>query len=88
MNGVNDSAIQYLEKYGLALNVPEEYDEAYINNSVMPFIERSRGKIQDFSEVAEKFPQNTPGYTANLIIDAINRRNAAQQGMRAGEDSI
>ena len=88
MNGVNDSAIQYLEKYGLALNVPEEFDEAYINNSVMPFIERSRGKIQDFSEVAEKFPQNTPGYTANLIIDAINRRNAAQQGMRAGEDSI
>lgn len=78
MNGVNDSAIEYLEKYGLALNVPEEFNDIYVEKNVMSFIKESRGKKQDFSEVAKRFPQNTPGYTADLIIGAINKRNGTQ----------
>lgn len=88
MNGHNDSAIQYLEKYGLALNVPEDMDETFINTKVLKFIEESRGKIKDFSEVAAKFPQNTPEYTAKLMIDAIKKRNANQSDILAGEDTI
>ena len=78
MNGINDSAIAYLERYGLAINVPGEFDEAYVEESVMRFIRESKGKKLNFQEVAEKFPQNVPGYTADLILDAINTRNATK----------
>ena len=63
-------------------------DETFINTVVLKFIEESRGKIKDFSEVAAKFPQNTPEYTAELIIDAIKKRNANQSDILAGEDTI
>lgn len=79
MNGVNDSAIGYLEKYGLALNVPEEFNKSYVEGTVMPFIWRSRGRIQDFKKTVVKFPQNTPEYTADLIIRAIENQIAVIQ---------
>lgn len=75
MNGVNDSAIEYLEKYGLALNLPQKIDDSYVEKIVIPFIRDNKGRVKSFSEVAGKFPQNTPKYTADLIIDAIDKRN-------------
>lgn len=79
MNGINDSAIDYLERYGLAICVPENFSEPYIKHEVMAFMRESRGKRQDFSEVACKFPQNTPEYTADIIVEAIRKRNTANK---------
>ena len=79
MNGVNDSAIDYLEKYELAICVPDDCSEKYIKHNVVTFIRESRGKRQDFSDVVCKFPQNTPGYTAALIIEEIRKRNTASE---------
>ena len=78
MDGENDSAIPYLEKYGLAINVPDNFDEAYVEKNVMRFILENRGRTLQFKEVAKKFPQNLPEYTADIIIDAINKRKATK----------
>ena len=74
MNGVNDSAIAYLDKYGLAVNVSDEKPIEKSCKEVMEFIAENRGKIIPFKEVEKKFPQNTPGYTADLIIKQIKSR--------------
>jgi hypothetical protein len=74
INGVNDSAIKYLEKYGLAINISEESDIKDAAKQTIKFINSNRGKIIPFDEVAEKFPQNTPEYTAELIISQIQNR--------------
>lgn len=74
MNGVNDSAIQYLEKYGLALMVNKDVDDEESVNEIVHFIEENKGKHVVYSEVRQLFPQNTPEYTANLIIDQIKNR--------------
>ncbi len=73
MNGVNDIAIDYLEEYGLALNVPENFSEKFVRESVLAFIKKAKGKRKPFSKTAKKFPQNTPEHTAGIIIDQIKR---------------
>lgn len=73
MNGINDSAIAYLEKYGLAINVNDEKTIDQVEKEVIDFIEMNKNKHISFSEVAEKFPQNTPEYTADLIISQIKK---------------
>ena len=75
MNGTNDSAISYLEKYGLAINVSEEKTTDEMIQDVLKFMTDNKGKRIPFSEVVHKFPQNTPEYTADLIIDHIKERN-------------
>jgi len=79
MNGVNDSAKDYLEKYGLAINIPDDFSEKYVEQKVVPFIMESKGKKKAFSDVVKKFPQNTPEYTADIIINAIKLRSASKQ---------
>lgn len=74
MNGINDSAIAYLEKYGLAFNVSEEKSQEEIFKEVLEFIKNNKGRKIPFKDVAEKFPQNTPVYTADLIINQIKKR--------------
>lgn len=74
MNGINDSAISYLEKYGLAINVNNEKTIGQVQKEVINFIEINKNKHIPFSKVAEKFPQNTPEYTADLIISQIKKR--------------
>ncbi|MDE5763711.1 MAG: hypothetical protein K2I00_01940 [Ruminococcus sp.] len=76
INGVNDSAIQYLEKYGMALNVVSEMSATEKKQAVWDFIEKTRGKRLPFADIAKKFPQNTPEYTADLIIRQIEKRKA------------
>lgn len=75
INGVNDSAVEYLETYGMALNISSEMSESEKKQAVLDFIEKNRGKRIPFAEVAEKFPQNTPMYTADLIIRQIGNRH-------------
>lgn len=79
INGINDSAIDYLDRYGLAICVPEDFSEEYIKQNVMNFIRKNRRKRQDFTDVACKFPQNTPEYTADLIIGAIVKRSVVHK---------
>lgn len=71
MNGTNDSAIDYLSKYGLSFNVSNELSIESAQEEVLQFIKNNKNRRIPFSEVAEKFPQNTPEYTADLIINHI-----------------
>lgn len=73
MNGVNDSAIEYLEKYGHSVNVPDGDIKDEVVEAVVKFVLETKGKRKDFSEIIELFPQNTPQYTAEIILDAINK---------------
>lgn len=74
INGTNDSAIEYLDKYGNAINIPYDFSREYVDNTVMPFIQRNRGVKINFSEVVKLFPRNTPAYTADIIAGAIISR--------------
>lgn len=75
INGINDSAIDYLEKYDLAVNLQVEKPMAEIVQEVTEFIKFAKGKKVPFEKVAEIFPKNTPEYTADLIIQHIKKRN-------------
>ena len=55
MNGVNDSAIKYLEKYGNAINVSGDISVEQAGRDVLTFIKNTRGKRIPFEKVAEKF---------------------------------
>ena len=74
LNGVNDSAIDYLEKYGLSINIGDDTLSDDTIQSVLSFIINNRGKHIPFQEVETAFPQNTPAYTADIIINQINNR--------------
>ena len=74
LNGTNDSAIPYLEKYGLAINLQDDLPIDESERRVLEFVHATKGKRISFSTVAEMFPQNTPEYTADLIIRQINSR--------------
>lgn len=74
MNGTNDSAIDYLDKYGLSINVSDELSIDAAQQVVLEFIKNNKNRRLPFSEVAEKFPQNTPEYTADIIINQIKKR--------------
>ncbi len=78
INGVNDSAVRYLEKYGLALNIGDERPFDAAVQEILDFIRHSRGKRIPFSEAEQLFPQNTPAYTADLIIAQIKKRAGEQ----------
>ncbi len=68
----NDSAIPYLEKYHLALIInPNDYFDDNVNE-VNNFISKHRGESVSFDEIYKMFPENTPEYTADIIIDYIN----------------
>lgn len=75
LNGTNDIAVQYLDKYGLALNVDRDLSIEKAGEQILQFIENNRNKRVDFNEIVEKFPQNTPGYTADIIIKKIESRS-------------
>lgn len=69
--GSNDSAISYLEKYGLACIIdPNDNFEDSINKYVN-FVKNNRGKTVSFKTVKGMFPKNTPEYTANIILNHI-----------------
>lgn len=74
INGVNDSAIQYLEKYGLAINIGRETNIVEAAKDTVLFMDRNKDKRINFVDIAELFPQSTPEYTADLIIRQINKR--------------
>ena len=74
LNGKNDSAIPYLEKYGLAINVEGHSINDNTVKKVFEFIKNNKGKTVDFFDLLAKFPQNTPEYTADLIINHIKNR--------------
>lgn len=75
MNGTNDSAIDYLDKYGLSIHVSDELSIDTAQQLVMQFIKKNKKRRIPFSEVAEKFPQNTPEHTADIIINQIKKRS-------------
>lgn len=74
INGVNDSAIQYLEKYGLAINIGKETNIEDAARKTVLFMDINQGKRINFADVAKLFPQSTPEYTADLIIRQIRKR--------------
>lgn len=74
MNGVNDSAIEYLEKYGLSITVRGDIQDDEAQKEVLEFIKNKKGERLRFEHVAKKFPQNTPEYTADLIMKQIEKR--------------
>lgn len=76
--GANDSAVKYLEKYGLACIVYPEKDLNSNTEAVLRFITENRGKRVAFDKVKEMFPENTPDYTASIIEDYI-RSNSDKQ---------
>lgn len=74
INGTNDSAIVYLEQYGLSLNVDTDQPLEETCAQIARFIGESKGKRIPFEKAKKLFPQNTPEYTANLIAERIKRR--------------
>lgn len=74
MNGKNDIAIEYLKKYGLAINVGGGLSAMEDRDEVLKFIKGNMGKRIPFENVVKMFPQNTPEYTADLIINQIEHR--------------
>lgn len=71
--GINDSAIPYLEKYGLALIINPNDGLSTNVNKVQRFIENNKNTNVDFETVRDMFPMNDPKYTANIILNFIAR---------------
>lgn len=75
VNGINDSAIEYLEKYGLAICIEGDNLDTSMSD-IKDFISTSKGKRIAFDYVKQTFPQNTPGYTADIIIRQIQKHSS------------
>lgn len=71
--GKNDSAIPYLEKYGLACVINPEDDLDSNVHEIIRFINDARGKLVSFEKVEKIFYHNSPDYTAEVIKDFILR---------------
>ena len=59
----------------ILLNVERDLSIEKAGEQILQFIENNKNKRVDFNEVVEKFPQNTPGYTADIIIKRIESRS-------------
>ena len=65
-----EPSIEYLNKYPLALLIKEDWNKIGDNAAIVEtFIREKRGMRVPFSEVEALFPQNTPDYTAKLLIE-------------------
>lgn len=71
INGQNDSAIPYLEKYGLATNVDPNLPLKDNVASVIGFMHEKKDQRKPFADVKKLFPENCPQYTAAIIADRI-----------------
>lgn len=71
--GCNDSAIPYLKQYELACIVNP--DNGFSENvlKVSRFIKESLGKRIAFDNIKDLFYRNSPDYTANIIMDFLER---------------
>ena len=74
LGGDNDSAVSYFKKYELACIITPNDSIEKNTGIVVDFIKRVRNKTIPFSSVENKFPMNTPKYTAAIIRDYINRK--------------
>ena len=71
--GENDSAIKYLEKYGLSCILDPAEDLNYNVNKALAFISENKGKRVSFETVKVMFPENTPDYTASIIKNFLEK---------------
>lgn len=69
--GNNDIAKEYLEKYGLSCIVNPQLSLETNVKDILKFIRQNIGKQLEFQEIRKKFPQNSPEYSAQCIIQAI-----------------
>lgn len=75
VNGTNDKVIDYLKLYGLAINISDSLSIDVAQQEVLRFIKDNKDKRVPFSELAIKFPKNTPEYTANILVNQIQKRS-------------
>lgn len=69
--GANDSAISYLERYGLACII-NPLDEFQSNvKKLTEFISSSYGKRKNFEDIKDLFYHNSPDYTVDIIINYL-----------------
>ncbi len=71
--GDNDSAVEYLEKYGLACIINPEDDFNINVKKYLDFICVNAGKTVSYKAAKEMFPKNTPEYTADIIYNFIQK---------------
>ncbi|QQP69551.1 hypothetical protein JHE06_07970 [Carnobacterium sp. CS13] len=68
----NDSSLEYLLKYPLALCIKEDYKNVKnVNKLVSNFIEKNVSKTISFNEIKELFSLNTPDFTSERIDDFL-----------------
>lgn len=72
--GNNDSAVKYLEEYGLACIIDPTLDFDVNVRKYIDFVCSCAGKRVPFEIVRNKFPQNLPDHTAGIIEDYIQHR--------------
>jgi len=65
--GDNDSAVKYLDKYGLACIIDPTCDFEYNVRSLVCFLKSKKGMSRCFQEVREVFENNDPLYTAKIV---------------------
>ena len=70
--GPNDSAVDYLEKYGLSCIIYPDDDFNENVQKVLNYIDCEKGKEISYNTVKALFPENTPGYTAKQIKQFLN----------------
>ena len=71
--GKNDVAKDYLSQYSLALIINPEEDFVRNVEKLKCFIEEKLDRRVTFEEVKQKFPMNTPEYTAKRIIEVVEK---------------
>ena len=69
----NDSAIPYIEKYGLSLILYPEHDFNDNKEKLIQFISANKGKESNFEKTRTLFPMNTPEYTVGIIRKFIQK---------------
>ena len=72
VGGVNDSAIPYLEKYQNAVLVDTKHDLRENVQLVSSFICANRNTRIDLATLRSMFPENTPEFTVNRILEIID----------------
>lgn len=70
----NDSAIPYIEKYGLSVIINPKDDFNDNVEKLIHFITNNIGKESSFEETRQKFPMNTPEYTVHIIQDFVEKQ--------------
>ena len=76
--GKNDSAVKYLERYGLACIINSDDEMDFNVNKLIRFITENKGKCVPFDKVMALFPENTPDYTAEIIERFLSDKDEVQ----------